>query len=109
MIYFVRAGEEGPVKIGRTKDVERCISALQTSHFAKLTVIRTLDAPGWVEGWLHDLFAPLHVHGGWFTFTDDMLAIEPPGKRPQRKRRSREGSSRSAELSEDQGMPAFAE
>lgn len=75
MIYFARAGDDGPVKIGQSKDVAKRIRELQTAHHSKLSVIRTIDAPLWVEGWLHGYFAAQRQVGEWFTYDAAMLEI----------------------------------
>lgn len=82
MIYFMRAGESGHVKIGWTKDHETLLSrraTLQTGQPHPLVVLRTIDdAPRQAEGWLHGFFAGVRAAGEWFEFQPDMLTIEPP-------------------------------
>lgn len=78
MIYFIRAGEDGPVKIGHTKNVKSRLVLLQTAHHVKLRVIRSLDAPASAEGWLHQHFAKTRLSGEWFRFDETMLTIDPP-------------------------------
>ena len=90
-VYFIRAGETGPVKIGWTKDVEDRRKILQTSQPELLQVIRVVDGTRSLERWLHDRFAALRLVGEWFRFDADMLAITlsdlevPPAKRPRRR------------------------
>ena len=40
MIYMVRVGEVGPIKIGWAKNVRRRVETLQTSHPVRLIVVR---------------------------------------------------------------------
>lgn len=53
MIYFIRAGDNGPVKIGWSNRVPGRVTALQPLLPFKVVVARLLDAPQWVERWLH--------------------------------------------------------
>lgn len=92
MIYFLRAGDDGPVKIGWTKDgktLARRIATLQTGQPHKLAILRTLEAQRWVEGWLHGFFVGVRMAGEWFTYREDMLAIEPPLYQPKTFRKSK--------------------
>lgn len=86
MIYFMRAGESGHVKIGWTKDHGTLFSRrakLQTGQPYPLIVLRTIeDAPRWAEVWLHGFFSGVRATGEWFEFQAEMLTIEPPAERP---------------------------
>lgn len=88
MIYFLRAGDTGHVKIGWTKSegtLKRRIGELQGGQPFRLTVVRTLpDAPRWVEVWLHGFFSGVRMIGEWFTFQPEMLSVVPPKERPPR-------------------------
>ena len=88
-VYFIRAGEAGPVKIGWAADVgDRC-RQLQTGYPQPLQVIRVVDGTRALERWLHDRYAGLRLLGEWFQFSADMLAVTlpdlnvPPPKRPR--------------------------
>lgn len=81
MIYFIRAGDDGHVKIGWTRDENTLAvrhQTLQVGQPARLSVIRTINAQKFTEGWLHEFFAHVRVAGELFTFVDDMLTIDPP-------------------------------
>jgi len=86
MIYFIRAGVDGPVKIGWSTDIPGRMSALQTGQPFKVNLLRVLDAPRWAEQWLHRNFDGLRLEGEWFSFSEEMLLIEPPKERPERRR-----------------------
>ena len=77
-VYFLRAGETGPVKIGWTKDVADRRRVLQTSHPELLRVIRVVDGTPALERSLHDRFRALRLQGEWFRFDADMLAMALP-------------------------------
>jgi len=81
MIYFLRSGEGGPVKIGFTKNavtLKSRIYALQNAHYARLSLIRTIEANKAAETWLHNFFSGVRGVGEWFGFLDDMLTVMPP-------------------------------
>jgi hypothetical protein len=78
-VYFIRAGEAGPVKIGYSRNAESRHRGIQTSHYDALHVIRIIkDGGRATERWLHERFAALRVRLEWFQFDADMLAVEPP-------------------------------
>lgn len=81
MIYFMRAGPDGPVKIGWTKDeatLKRRKVTLQTGQPFRLEVLRTLDTPRWTEAWLHGFFNGLRTAGEWFHYDPQMMELTPP-------------------------------
>lgn len=73
MIYMIRAGDDGPVKIGFTNDVTRRVTKMQTDHYQRLVMMRVFDGGPREEALLHGRFAELRLVGEWFTFSDDML------------------------------------
>lgn len=77
MIYFIRAGIAGPVKIGVAKNVSQRLRGLQTAHHQKLNIIREIEGERSDEQKLHRAFAPYRITGEWFTYTDSMLVISP--------------------------------
>lgn len=76
-VYFIRAGKNGPVKIGSTAgDVGRRLAALQTAHHADLILIRTLPKCGMdQESRLHYLYKSRKIKGEWFRFHWTMLKV----------------------------------
>jgi hypothetical protein len=77
-VYMIRAGEDGPMKIGKANDpVARC-RELQTASHQRLFLMRTLDGASQVEQWLHGKFADRRIMGEWFSYCPDMLVIQPP-------------------------------
>jgi hypothetical protein len=84
MIYFMRAGDDGPVKIGWTTSLEARKESIQLGSAVRLVVLRTLDFPRWAEYWLHDHFASSRLEGEWFSYDPTMLTITPPDERPRR-------------------------
>ena len=52
-VYIIRAGEDGPVKIGWSSHVARRAQEIRSPWCpdAELTVIRLVEGPRWLEGW----------------------------------------------------------
>lgn len=79
-IYFLRAGKDGPVKIGWAKTVDARRKNLQTANHETLSVIRKIDdGDQRQEKRLHWHFRDAHVSGEWFRFDPEMLAVDPAG------------------------------
>ena len=77
-VYFIQAGDDGPVKIGWANDVAARRKALQTSHHEPLRLLRIIEGRRQTERWLHECFAGQRMAGEWFWFHTDMATIEPP-------------------------------
>lgn len=71
--YFIRAGAEGPVKIGIAANPHERLRGLQTAHYEDLRIIRLMR--GNVEAALHYHFREQRIRGEWFTFDNRMLTI----------------------------------
>lgn len=82
MIYFMRADDIGPVKIGWSTNVVARSFQVKPADVAQLTVIRLIDGPAWGERWLHREFADLRRAGEWFEFDGRMLTVELPTEKP---------------------------
>jgi len=65
-IYFIRAGENGPIKIGFARDVEKRRTGLQPSTHEQLIILATVRAPLYTEGLLQHHFEEEHIRGEWF-------------------------------------------
>jgi hypothetical protein len=77
MIYFIRAGAEGPVKIGLTENAEQRLEAFQTVHYETLYLIRTCDGSYREEMWFHRQFEKYALRGEWFHYNEAMLTLTP--------------------------------
>lgn len=75
MIYFVRAGAHGPVKIGKTNDVATRVAELATAHYETLSVLATLDVANRVETLLHRLLKEHRLKGEWFAWCPEVAAV----------------------------------
>lgn len=68
MIYFIQAGDKGPIKIGISSDsvVKKRLSALQTAHYLELALIGHVPGSRRGEARLHRRFSDLRLRGEWF-------------------------------------------
>lgn len=66
VVYFAQSGDQGPIKIGWSQDVERRILELQTANAHRLHLLGTI--PGRLEDEMktHARFAHLRMEGEWF-------------------------------------------
>lgn len=82
-IYFARAGQDGPIKIGFTgkSPLER-ISELQTGCPWRIHLIGSLDGEMCHEDWLHDRFDANRLEGEWFHATPELLLVVADALRP---------------------------
>jgi hypothetical protein len=65
-VYFVQLEDNGPVKIGRGRDPERRLRALQTGSPHKLNLRHVVPGDHNLETALHHRFAPARISGEWF-------------------------------------------
>jgi len=70
MIYFIQAGEDGPVKIGRAVNPVERLSVLQTGNWSdfRLRAALTVDDDTEVETSLHKMLSRYRIRGEWFRF-----------------------------------------
>lgn len=82
VVYFIQAGEGGPVKIGWSQKLSSRIATLQTGSPVKLSLLRTVVSEPWAENWYHQEFDEQRLIGEWFTFDDRMLSLDAPAEKP---------------------------
>lgn len=75
-VYFIRAGENGPVKIGAAEDVAHRIANLQAGNPEPLKLLREIPGGRQTEAALHRRFRHLRIRSEWFEFHPDMLTCE---------------------------------
>jgi len=74
-VYFIQAGDGGPIKIGVTTDVQDRLSTLQIG--SALPLVLLLEVWGGIEqerGY-HETFAEHRMRGEWFAPHEDLLAF----------------------------------
>lgn len=72
-VYMIRAGENGPVKIGRSQYPYSRVRSLQVSHWETLKIIRIFAGEEDEESKLHSMFSDQHIRGEWHHFSLAML------------------------------------
>lgn len=65
-VYFIQAGETGPVKIGIADDVAERLRALQTAHWELLHVRHVFDGGAAKERAFHERYKAHRLRGEWF-------------------------------------------
>ena len=83
MIYFMRANNDGPVKIGWSHNLALRMKQVKSNSDTILTVIRLVEGDKWVERWFHKEFKLLRISGEWFRFDPSMMELSPPIDRPE--------------------------
>lgn len=66
-IYFIEAGDGGPIKIGVTKDIDKRIKQLQPGTTAPLRLLASIPGSHADERTLHRYFAVERRNGEWFS------------------------------------------
>jgi hypothetical protein len=79
-LYFIQAGERGPIKIGHSYDVEARMSDMQTSNAAKLVLLGKFPFDDGhaasYERKLHEyVFWDLRLNGEWFRCDSRILRL----------------------------------
>lgn len=79
-IYFVQAGDNGPVKIGFAKDPHTRFNKIQSDNAERLTMVALFDGHVADEAALHEKFAPHHLAREWFSpaVLDDLASVQLP-------------------------------
>lgn len=72
-VYLIRAGANGPVKIGYALDPRGRLTELQVAHYEPLSILRMWEGGEPEEAMLHLRFADLCIRGEWFSFSRQML------------------------------------
>jgi hypothetical protein len=78
MIYFIQAGEGGPVKIGKADNVSARLVEMQCDNHADLVLLRQIEGGRLTEAWFHRAFASFRLRGEWFAYQPAMLTAEAP-------------------------------
>jgi hypothetical protein len=82
VVYFVQCGDGGPVKIGVTRDLDKRLGGLQTSHHERLRLLHVEPGGRLEERQFHARFADLRTRGEWFLFDGALVAFLTPRMLP---------------------------
>ena len=72
-VYFIQAGEDGPIKIGFAKHVGARLSTLQTDNHCELRILGVCNGDRDCEARTHQQFRMDHIRGEWFRPTKALL------------------------------------
>jgi len=72
-VYFVTAGEGGPIKIGWSQDVSRRMEELQTANPHPLVLLATIRGTMADEARCHSLFRKHQIQSEWFAHVPEIL------------------------------------
>ena len=66
MIYFIQAGQNGPIKIGVSDKPQERLEALQTAHYEELELLGVIGGGEDKEKEIHLRFSQYRMMGEWF-------------------------------------------
>ena len=73
-VYFIQAGDGGPVKIGYTGgDISHRLREIQNCNATECSVLRVVGGGKATEREIQKFFSPLNIRGEWFKFSIEML------------------------------------
>jgi hypothetical protein len=73
VVYFVRAGDNGPIKIGQAANLKNRLADLQQAHWEKLVVLASSGSLR--EREVHAKFRHLRIRGEWFQPADELVSF----------------------------------
>lgn len=74
-VYFVQQGEDGPIKIGFSDDVEHRLATLQTGSPYPLRLLLVIPGSQSKEASFHSKFADARLSGEWFRPVPELLSF----------------------------------
>ncbi len=75
-VYFIREGQDGPIKIGTTQGSPHTRQrAMQTGNSSDLVLLAAIPGDVALEKRLHERFAAVRMRGEWFEATAELLAF----------------------------------
>lgn len=74
MIYFIQAGHDGPIKIGKAVDPQQRLRTLQTGTHETLRLLAVIPGDHEREAEIHRRLAAHRQRGEWFAATAEVLA-----------------------------------
>lgn len=74
-VYFIQAGERGPIKIGYADDVAKRKAKMQADNHEPLLLLGVITGDAKTESDFHQRFATARIRGEWFTPTAELVAF----------------------------------
>lgn len=75
MIYFARAGDDGPIKIGKSKNPIGRLAGLRTASAASVQLMAVMAGDEDEEEHIHKRFAADRLRGEWFRPSVELLSF----------------------------------
>jgi hypothetical protein len=72
-VYFMQIGDDGPIKIGFTKNIRHRLSVVQIGNPALVRLIAVTDGGRAKEFELHNRFKKYRLYGEWFEPNQELL------------------------------------
>jgi hypothetical protein len=73
VVYFIRKGADGPIKIGHTSVIRSRLALMQSHCDEKLKILAVLDGGTELETSIKKRFASLARYGEWYTPGQELL------------------------------------
>lgn len=73
-VYFVREGDDGPIKIGHTNNIRARLGNMRASNYRRLSLLVMVPGTRSDERLLHKRFAAHRIGGEWFEPVPELLS-----------------------------------
>ena len=74
-LYFIQAGEDGPIKIGTSDDPVRRMGRMQVDNAAPLRFVAVCRVTRGAEADVHDDLARHRIRGEWFEPAQEVFVV----------------------------------
>ena len=73
VVYFIQEGNDGPIKIGVSDNVQARLQKLQTAHAKRLRLLYTMPGTQQDERRMHYAFEALRIQNEWFAPEPELI------------------------------------
>jgi hypothetical protein len=70
IVYAIASPDDGPIKFGRTTNIDKRFSGISTMSPVPLTLLGYVWLPDDAEAYIHDFAKEDRLHGEWFRKTE---------------------------------------
>ena len=74
-VYFIRLGDDGPIKIGYTKNIKRRLITIQVDNPLLVRLIAVMVGGRKEEYQLHRIYSKYRLYGEWFEPSSELLGF----------------------------------
>lgn len=75
VVYFIRSGDSGAIKIGYAGNLVERLKELQIGNPCELAVVLAIPGDHGIERRFHSMFARDRIRGEWFAMSERMAAV----------------------------------